>query len=43
MGYPGLLKLYYLDLVTICITHARQIKSDKLTKWFDSNISTVHC
>ena len=32
-----------LDLVTICIDHARQINSGKLLKWFNFNASTVLC
>ena len=43
-GYLGLLKLkIILDLVTICITHARQIKGGKLINWHNFNISTLPC
>ena len=43
LGYPELLKLLiFLDLVTICITHARQIKSGKVIMVI-LNVSTVPC
>ena len=32
-----------LDLVTICIICARQIKSGNLTKWLNLNVSKLPC
>ena len=44
MGWPELLKLkIILDLITISITHARQIKTGKLTRWLNMNFSIVPC
>ena len=45
MGYPGLLKLIIisdLDLVTMYIAHARQIKTGKLIRRLNMNVSTVY-
>ena len=40
MGYPGLIKLIPdLHLVTIFITHTRQVKSGKLIKSLNINFS----
>ena len=44
LRYPGLLKfIIILNLVTICITHARQIKSGKLIIWLNFSIFMDPC
>ena len=44
LDYPRLIKLIIiLDVVTICITHARHIKSGKLIKWLNLKVSAVPC